>query len=148
VVKTRPSFRVAVTVPESPPLTEQLKGVFEGEKIFKVHSLTAGLFGTFLVLAPSLIGYGNQVLEQAYSSWGIFILAVSYLTYSAPTLDSSAQQLLARTFAIMVAAETLLYTKDLLFRLPGILLSPSDLLLTGGSLAVFTGLGEHVYVCI
>jgi hypothetical protein len=75
-------------------------GAGAGVKIFKVHSITAAVFGSLLVLAPGIISGGNGFLENAYSAWGVFILAVAYLTYKAPKQSPDVQVLFQALYVI------------------------------------------------
>ena len=113
-----------------------LDGLVAGDKIFKVHSIGAAFFGGTLLLAPDLIIQSGPIAAFAYQQWSLFILAVAYITYYAPSLDKNAKTLLANAYFGMCTAEAGLYlfeTLRMLFRTP-----LNVLLVDVSSLAVFT----------
>mmetsp|Transcript_1505 Transcript_1505/g.2484 ORF Transcript_1505/g.2484 Transcript_1505/m.2484 type:complete len:190 (+) Transcript_1505:37-606(+) len=123
----------------------KFENLVEGDKIFRVHSVAAGGFGSLLLLKPTLF-FAAGLLAFAYQSWAIFILMVSYLSYQAPNLDAEAKQVIARGFFVMLAGESLLYFSDLVFHIGLYLLSPFTFVITLSSLAVFSALAYGYYI--
>ena len=94
---------------------DDVKKLMEGEKVFKVHSVVAGLFGTILLLFPDLLLGSGPVAAFAYQQWSLFILTVSFITNAATELkDDKAKEILATAIFAMCAGETALYTKEIL----------------------------------
>lgn len=94
---------------------EDVNKLVEGSKIFKIHSVAAGVFGTLLLLFPDLLLGSGPVAAFAYQQWSLFILAVSYITNKAIDLeDVKAKEMLATAFFVMCSGETLLYLKEIL----------------------------------
>ena len=93
----------------------------EGDMIFKVHSAGAAIFGSTLLLAPDVIIQSGPIAAFAYQQWSLFILAVAYITYNAPSLNKDAKTLLSNAYFGMCSAEAVLYLFEIsrtLFRTP------------------------------
>ena len=94
---------------------------WKGDKIFKFHSAGAFFFGSTLLLAPDVMIQSGPIAAFAYQQWSLFILAVAYITYNAPSLNKDAKTLLSNAYFGMCSAETALYLFEIartLFRTP------------------------------
>lgn len=101
------------------PLLLSVKEIVKDDNIFRLHSVSAGLFGSFLLfksdlLASLIVNSGalkagqEATIIYAYQQWAIFILAISAITFSATSFESNAKQVLRRVIGSMCASEALL----------------------------------------
>mmetsp|Transcript_25827 Transcript_25827/g.37063 ORF Transcript_25827/g.37063 Transcript_25827/m.37063 type:complete len:186 (-) Transcript_25827:138-695(-) len=83
--------------------------LLQGDNMFKVHSLCATSFGLSLLLFPNVfLPMSDGTSSFICREWSIFILAVAVITFNAPNMEYKTKQLLARTYASMCAAESIL----------------------------------------
>lgn len=115
--------------------SKSLSDLVKKDNIFRIHSVGALGFGSLLLLFPGLLLSFNPQMDFAYRQWSIFILAVAYITFKAPTLPKETKEMLATTYMIMCGSECFLYINDIVFNF-----NPLSLIIDGFSLAVFAAL--------
>lgn len=106
-------IKKAASAPHSGPVST-FDALVNNDKIFFIHSISAAVFGSLLLFVPQLLSFGNPILSFSYQQWSVFILATSFITFMAPTLDEKSKSLLSGTYKFMCLGECVLYSVEVL----------------------------------
>eukprot|EP01038_Epipyxis_sp_PR26KG_P005065 gene5065-7069_t len=109
----------SATLVQITSINDNFKNIVSGEKIFKVHSAAAAIFGLYCLLLPESYFpiLNNHLLLEHIRGWSFYILGCGYIAYSAPSFDEKAKITIARTFCVMFGSAFSYF----LFSFPGFL---------------------------
>ena len=105
----------------------RVKDIVKNDQIFRINSVVAGFFGLSLFTLSDLIytittgeptastivgGYATELTRN----WSLFILAISAITFQAPSFAPETKRALRRTIGTMYGALFANVTREIFFR--------------------------------